>query len=115
MDLAKAMMEAGVYCNRLAGPRGYAGTPFYSGGTCVYITDGARSVCDRNRVPHHQPLCYCRGKLELYENLSWIFKISIVYHSHTFINSPTMIDPSNAGQATARPTRETTTTEKPSN
>ena len=65
MDLAKAMMEAGVYCNRLAGPRGYAGTPFYSGGTCVYITDGARSVCDRNRVPHHQPLCFCRGKLEL--------------------------------------------------
>ena len=41
--------------------------------------------------------------------------ISIVFHSHNFINSPKMIDPSYAGQATARPTRETTTTEKPSN
>ena len=64
MDLGKAMMEAGVYCRRLAGPRSYAGTPFYSGGTCVYITDGAKSVCNGNRVPHHQPLCYCIGKLE---------------------------------------------------
>ena len=63
-----AMNEAGVSCNSLAGPRasfgfsGLAGTPFYNDGTCVYLRAGAQSVCDQNKHPNHQPLCYCKGK-----------------------------------------------------
>ena len=59
--IKNAMKHAGVSCSKTAGPRGYPGTPFYSKGTCVYLTDSAQSVCDKTRNNYHQPLCYCRG------------------------------------------------------
>ena len=57
----KEMEDAGASCERIEG-RKYAGTPFYVDGTCVYLANGAMSVCDSIRFPNIQPLCYCRGK-----------------------------------------------------
>ena len=55
------MKDAGFSCKKLAG-REYAGTPFYGDGTCVYVENGAKSVCDNIRFPNIQPLCNCRGE-----------------------------------------------------
>jgi len=59
--LEKAMLSAGYSCSHWAGNRGYAGTPFADSrqGNCVWLSSGAKSVCNGNHYSHHQPLCYC--------------------------------------------------------
>jgi len=42
--------------------RKYAGAPLVAndGRTCVPLTFGGKSVCDKVKVRHHRPLCYCQ-------------------------------------------------------
>ena len=77
--LKSAMLKAGQLCKSVVGPRDYPGTPFYvpSTGTCAYLKKGLNSVCDRNRLSWHSPLCYC-GKLltiTIFQKLQIIFVI----------------------------------------
>ena len=59
--LEKAMLKAGQICSSINGHREYAGTPFIQtqNGNCVYLTNGATSVCNGNKHGHHRALCYC--------------------------------------------------------
>ena len=58
--IKEAMSIAGQTC-KVVKRRSYAGTPFFSKGTCVHLNPGAKSVCDNNRVAWHSALCYCKG------------------------------------------------------
>ena len=45
-------------------PRDYEGTPLVTnnGTTCVFLSQGAKSVCKNVWHPDHRPLCYCKAK-----------------------------------------------------
>lgn len=79
-DLVRnAMKKAGEHCKRVAGPRDYAGTPFFSDETCVYLTKGSKSVCTDFTHKHHSALCYC-GKIVSYiDVLEMLFRIFMVF------------------------------------
>ena len=54
-----AMYKDVKSCKIVVGPRDFPGTPFFIEDICVYLTKGARVVCDENKNYLYRPLCHC--------------------------------------------------------